>query len=172
MSKAFTVAPGSASGSASVALIPFAELESPVLQNVFAAWQEWRGSGAMPPREKLSLRRLGNALKYISLARVLDDGVDYEFRTIGDAHVQAYGTSYQHRRVSDVITASPKFGRRLKGSYDLVRKSGCAYAFRSEIGWDAPDKRFVLFETCYLPLGAGRVDHILNAAVYAPQDRH
>jgi len=128
----------------------------------------------MPPRERLSLRELGSALKHISLARVLVEGADYEFRIIGDAHVQAYGTSYQNRRVSDVIAAAPKFGRQIKTCYDLVRMTRRGHAFRSEIGWDAPDTRFVLFETCYLPLGAeaGSVDHILNAAVYAPQIRH
>ena len=163
--------PTGASGTPSIEIIALHDLESPVLRKVDGLWQAWRGSARMPPRERLSFRELGGAAKHVSLARVLDGGADYEFRIVGDAHVQALGSSPLYRRLSDVIAAAPKFGQGLKASYDLVRRSGRAWAFRSQIGWDAPDTRFVLFETCYFPLGPGEglVDHILNAAVYAPQ---
>jgi hypothetical protein len=163
--------PTGASGTPSIEVTALADLESPVLRKVAGLWQAWRGAARMPPREKLSLRELAGAVKHISLARVLNGGEDYEFRIVGDAHVQALGAGPLHRRVSDVIAVSPKFGQQIKASYDLVRETRGAWAFRSQIGWDAPDTRFVLFETCYLPLGpdADTVDHILNAAVYAPQ---
>jgi hypothetical protein len=172
MAREFAATAGVSSDASSVEVIALCDIESPILQKIVTAWHNWRGPLAMPPRERLSLRELGSALKYVSLARVLDEGGDYEFRTIGDAHVQAYGTSYQNRRVSDVIAAAPAFGAQIRNCYELVRKTGRALAFRSEIGWDAPDSRFVLFETCYLPMGRECVDHIINAAVYAPQDRH
>jgi hypothetical protein len=163
--------PQNRAASASIELVALCDVESPVLQRAVAAWQGWRGERAMPPRERLSMRELGAATKHISLARVLDGGKDYEFRIIGDAHVQAYGPSAHNRRVSDVLATAPAFGRQIKASYDLVRKTRCGYAFRCRAGWDAPDSRFVLFETCYLPLGddADTVDHILNVAVYASQ---
>jgi len=156
----------------SVEAISLADIESPPVRTIVAAWQKWRGTHALPSRELLSLRDLGAAAKHISLARVVDEGEDYEFRIIGDAHVRAYGTSYQNKRIQDVIAASPRFGKQLKASYDLVRTTRRAYAFRGLIGSDAPDARFTWFETCYLPFGAHQdsVDHILNAAVYAPRN--
>jgi hypothetical protein len=153
----------------SVEAISLADVESPEVATVVAAWNKWRGLHAMPPRERLSPGDLGRAAKHISLARVVGEGDDYEFRIIGDAHVQAYGTSYQNKSLRDVIAASPRFGKQLKASYDLVRTTGRAYAFRGLIGRDAPDAAFAWFETCYLPLGEDGVDHILNAAVYAPR---
>jgi hypothetical protein len=153
----------------SVEAIALADIESPEVAMIAAAWQKWRGLHAVPARETLSLRDLGRAATHVSLARVVGEGEDYEFRIIGDAHVRAYGTSYQNRFVSDVIAASPRFGKQLKASYDLVRTTGRAYAFRGLIGRDAPDTAFAWFETCYLPFGVDGVDHILNAAVYAPR---
>ena len=154
----------------SVEAIALADIESPEVATVVAAWNRWRGLHGMPARERLSPRDLGRAASHISLARVVNDGGDYEFRIIGDVHVQAYGTSYQNKSLKDVIAVSPRFGKQLKASYDLVRTTGRAYAFRGLIGRDAPDAAFAWFETCYLPFGEGGiVDHILNAAVYAPR---
>ncbi|MGD0142561.1 MAG: hypothetical protein ABSC92_05345 [Rhizomicrobium sp.] len=153
----------------SVEAIALGDIESPEVLTIVAAWQKWRGLHAMPARERLTLRDIGGAAAHISLALVLDEGEDYEFRVIGDAHVQAYGTSYQNKTVRDVVAASPRFGKQLKASYDLVRTTGRPYAFRGLIGRDAPDATFAWFETCYLPFGEGSVDHILNAAVYAPR---
>lgn len=153
----------------SVEAIALADIESPEVATIAAAWQKWRGLHAMPSREKLSLRDLGRAAMHVSLARLV--GEDYEFRIIGDAHVQAYGTDFVGKRVSDVVAAAPEFGSRLKTSYDLVRTTGSACAYRGAIGMDIPNARFVRFETCYLPLGdsSGVVDHVLNAAVYTPR---
>ena len=153
----------------SVEAIALADIESVEVATIVAAWNRWRGLHAMPSREKLVPRDLGRAAAHTSLARVVGGGEDYEFRIIGDAHVRAYGTSYQNKLVSDVIAASPRFGKQLKASYDLVRTTGRAYAFRGLIGRDTPDAAFAWFETCYLPFGSDSiVDHVLNAAVYVP----
>jgi hypothetical protein len=153
---------------ASVEVIALEDIESPEIRTVVAAWKKWSGFQAMPSRERLSLHDLGSILANISLARVLDGGDDYEFRIIGDAHVRAYGTNYQGRRVSDVVRAAPKFGKQLKASYDYVRISRQTFSVRGLVGRNAPDAGFAWFETCYLPFGdiKDRVDHILNVAVY------
>jgi hypothetical protein len=154
----------------SVEAIALADIESIEVATIVAAWHKWRGLHTMPTRERILPREFGRAASHTSLARVVGEGEDYEFRIIGDAHVRAYGTSYQNKFVSDVIAASPRFGKQLKASYDLVRTTGRAYAFRGLIGRDTPDAGFSWFETCYLPFGADSVvDHILNAAVYAPR---
>lgn len=155
----------------SVEVIALEEIESPEIQTAIAAWRKWCGFHAMPPRERLSMRDLGSSAANISLARVLDGGDDYEFRIIGDAHVQAYGTSYQNRRVSDVVRAAPRFGKQLKASYDYVRISRHPFSVRGLVGRDTPDAGFAWFETCYLPFGDAKdgVDHIPNVAVYKPR---
>ncbi|HEX2592067.1 MAG TPA: hypothetical protein VHL34_11265 [Rhizomicrobium sp.] len=150
----------------SVEMIPISEVESSAVQRAVATWKKWRGMHAMPSRDKISLRDLGPATRHVSLARVVDDGADYEFRVIGDAHVQAYGTNYQNKRISDVIAVDARFGRQLKASYDLVRITRRPCAFRGTLGYEIQDAHFAWYETCYLPLGDGVVDHIINAAVY------
>jgi hypothetical protein len=161
--------PGKPPEKSSVEVISLSDIESQIVYTVVAAWRKWRGLHAMPPREKLALRDLGPAASHVSLARVIDEGEDYEFRIIGDAHVRAYGTSYQNKRLSDVMRVSPRFGKQLKASYDLVRTSGHPFAVRGLIGQDVPDAGFAWFETCYLPLGTGGVDHVINVAVYTPR---
>jgi hypothetical protein len=152
----------------SVEAISLSDLECPEVLAIVHAWNKWRGFHAFPTRESLDPRDLGRFAANASIVRALDNGADYEFRVIGDAHVRAYGTNFTGMRMRDVIAAAPKFGRLLKASYDLVRTTGRAYAFRGIVGYDAPEARFSWFETCYLPFGPGRgdVDHILNAASY------
>src|SRR5665213_2818433 len=71
------------------------ELQSPETRAIYAIWNERRGSRAMPSRAEVLPRPLARFLRHISLMRVLPDTDDYEFRVIGDAHVQAYGTNAQ-----------------------------------------------------------------------------
>jgi hypothetical protein len=155
----------------SIETVHFPDLESFEVRRMAAAWQTLRGARLMPSRDALSLRDLKSIAPNISVVRVMDDGEDYEFRIIGDAHVQAYGVSYQGRRLSDVMRDSPRFGRQLKSSYEMIRTARHPSAFRGFIGRDVPDARFAWFETAYFPFGStdDDVDHIVNAAVYTPR---
>jgi hypothetical protein len=154
----------------SVEPIALGDIESSEVALVVRAWQKWRGFHAMPARSKIDPRDLGAALRNVSLVAVVNEGDDYDFRVIGDAHVEAYGRNFTGRSMRDVIGTSPKFGRLLKASFDLVRSTGRPYAFRGTMGYDAPDANFAWFETCYLPFGeAGMpVSFIVNAASYRP----
>lgn len=151
-----------------VQVIAPADAESVAVRHVVQVWRRWCGFSAMPTCAKLCPRDLGRTLPNISLARVIS-GSDYEFVIIGDRHVQAYGHSYQGRRLSEVIAAAPRFGRQLQASYDFVRTTGQPLGFRGMIGHDVPDARFAWFETVYLPLGSSGtgVDHVLNVATYS-----
>jgi len=155
----------------SVVPIAFADIESERVRTVYEAWDRWRGIRTMPTREEIVMRDLGNAAANISLVHVLPQGNDYEFRVIGAAHAQAYDLNFQGRRMSDALGFSPRFGKILKSSYDMVCAMRRPYAFRGVIGRDAPSARFVRFETCYLPLGPSpdKVDYVMNAAFYTPR---
>ncbi|HEY8950919.1 MAG TPA: PAS domain-containing protein [Rhizomicrobium sp.] len=156
----------------SVVPIAFEDIESERVRAVYLAWLRWRGSRPMPTRDEISLRDLGNAAANISLVHAMPEENDYEFRIIGDAHIQAYeGLNLQGKRMSDALAISPRHAKILKSSYDMVCAMRRPYAFRGRIGRDAPKARFVRFETCYLPLGPSpdEVDYVINAAFYTPR---
>jgi hypothetical protein len=152
---------------AQVAAIGIADVACDETLALVRAWKKWRGWHAMPSYRAWLEGDIGRALAHASIAKVVDGGRDYEFEFIGDAHVRAYGVNHQGKRVSDIAQLSPRFGRQLKASYDLVRISGHPHAFQGAIDAERAGSRFVWFETAYLPLGEhGDVGHILNAAVY------
>jgi hypothetical protein len=154
-----------------VAAIGLADVACSQTLAIVQAWKKWRGWHAMPASSMLSDADLGGHIAHASVARVVDGGRDYEFDFIGEAHLRAYGANHQSRRVSDIARLSPRFGRQLKASYDLVRISGHPHAFQGTLGTESADARFVWFETAYLPLGEqGTVDCVLNAAVYRLRD--
>lgn len=153
--------------STSVSAIGLADIACEATLALVHAWKKWRGWHAMPSYRSWIDADLGPHHEHASMARVIDGGHDYEFEFIGDAHVRAYGMNHQGKRVSDIARLSPRFGKQLKASYDLVRISGHPHAFQGAIGDTDSSARFVWFETAYLPFGAsGSVDCILNAAVY------
>jgi hypothetical protein len=155
----------------SVVPIAFEDIKSERVRTVYEAWLRWRGARPMPTRHEIALRDVGNAAANISLVHVLPQESDYEFRVIGDAHIQAYGVNFQDKRMSDALNFAPRHGKILKASYDMICAMRRPYAFRGIVGRDAPKARFVWFETCYLPLGPSpdEVDYIMNAAVYGPR---
>ena len=152
----------------SVEPIALSDVESLEVHSIIAVWHKWRGLHAIPAHDRMDLRDFGQSLENVSIVQVEDNGADYAFVAIGAAHVRAYGTNFTGRHLRHVAAVSPKFGKLLKATYDLVRTTGRPYAFRGIVGADAVESRFSAFETCYLPLGsnASSVSHILNAASY------
>ena len=154
-----------------VTAIGLADVQCAETRAIVLAWKKWRRWQSMPASSALSDADLGRHIAHASVACVIDDGHDYEFEFIGDAHIRAYGANHCGRRISDVAQLSPRFGQQLKASYDLVRITGNPHAFQGSLAAESADARFVWFETVYLPLGEdGVVDRILNAAVYRLRD--
>ena len=154
-----------------VSAIGLSDLAGAETKALAQAWKKWRGWHSMPSSRTWTQSNLGRWAAHASIARVIDGGGDYAFEFIGSAHVHAYGVNHQGRRVSDIMNLSPRFGRQLKASYDLVRISGHPHAFQGAIGAEDSQARFVRFETAYLPLGDdGTVDVVLNAAFYQMRD--
>ncbi|MEJ0025269.1 MAG: PAS domain-containing protein [Rhizomicrobium sp.] len=164
----------SVTGQATVVEIAPRDVESQDIRDVLAVWNARRGAHAMPTREDVLPRPLGRLLRNVSLVKVIDGGADYEFRVVGDVHVQAYGVNSQGTRISELI-ASPtwsQFGDVLKRSYDLVRLRRAPVGFRGSIRREVAQARFDWAETLYMPLrnAADEVEYILNASVYRPRD--
>lgn len=154
----------------SVAAIAPAELEAPDLLDILAIWNEKRAGRLLPARGDVLPGPMGRRLRNVSLLSVLDG--DYEFRIIGDTHVQAYGARHQGKRLSEVIAMAPGFGDALKKSVDIVVRKRIPIAYRGAIGRDVGEARFVWLETLFLPLGSTdeAVDHVMTASVYVPRD--
>ena len=154
----------------SVAAIPPAELEARELLEIYAVWNRHKADRVMPSRTDVLPSPMGRHIKNISLLSVLDG--DYEFRIIGEAHIQAYGERHQGKLLSEVTALAPAFGSVLKRSVDIVVRKRIPIAYRGAIGRDVGNARFVWIETMFLPLGQtdDAVDHVMTASVYVPRN--
>lgn len=159
-------------GTSAVKSIAHGELRSPELVAVQTIWSSRAGAAGVPTRDALLPRPLAPYLRHISLVRWMAEERDYEFRFVGDAHVQAYGfASDPGYRLGTFETAEPGFAAFIRSAYDRTRTRRTPLAYRGIIGHDFPHSRFTWFETLYLPL-RGRsdaVDYVLNASMYAPR---
>ncbi|HWD26365.1 MAG TPA: PAS domain-containing protein [Rhizomicrobium sp.] len=136
-----------------------------------AYWRSIKAGRVMPARSELNPRAMMGILRNIVLMRVLDGGADYEYRIAGDAYVQAYGASIKDARLSQVIAASPEFGKMVRDIYEHVRTTAGPFAMRGWVGREIKDARFAYYESCFLPLGedGATVDHILVVSIYVPK---
>jgi len=151
--------------------IGFEEIESPLVRKGLDYWQRLCDGRRFPARADLSPREMGGLLRNIVLMRVLDQGEDFEFRIVGDAHVIAHGFSMQGLKISDVDGFSPGYGSVLKRLYDRVVRKGEPYALRGWLERGETHKQYIYTESAFMPLGQGEtVDHVFTVSVYVPRD--
>jgi hypothetical protein len=151
-------------------IVHFTRLEAAVPQRAATRWKALAGARRFPCVPDGVLETIShNAI----LVRVLDDGNDYEYRSVGDALVSGFGEDFSGRRLSDIIASTPRFGIGLKMLYEMVRSSGEALYYRGWVGADMPGAHFVYYESAVLPFGQDedRVDHILVASMLVLRDQ-
>jgi hypothetical protein len=153
---------------------PTVQIVSPETLNsapVSAAWRYWnalRGTRPFPARGELVPREMASFLRNIVLVRVIDGGKDYEYRIVGDAHVQAHGFDFRHLRLTQVEATKVDFSTR--ATYEHVRNTATPFAVRGWIGLHIINARFSYHESVFLPLGTnGVVDHLLIVSAYTPR---
>jgi hypothetical protein len=158
--------PESASG-----IIALDAVESPILQQAIAYWRRLKRERTYPSRQEMTPRELAPLLRHVALIRLLDDG-DYEYRIVGDAHVQSHGFSMQGRKVSEIDRYSPGYGPVLKSLYDRAVRRRDVYAFRGWMERGEQNKQYIYSESVFMPLGPDEatIDHVLNFSVYTPRD--
>ena len=144
------------------------DIHSATVQRGLALWNRARGDRRFPARADVTPRMLSDLLRHTTLARVLEDGPDYELRIVGDALVQMQGRSFQGMSLSEIDLVLPGHGSAVRAVYDEVCKRRAPLAVR---GWYTrqADKHTVFQESLVVPLGnrEGTVDHILAFATYA-----
>jgi hypothetical protein len=150
-------------------IVDIAQLEAVVVQRAAARWQALRGTRRFPFQPDGVLEQVAsNAI----LVRVLGEGDDYEYLSVGDALVAGFREDFSGRRLSDIIAITPRFGLGLKMLYEMVR-SGCEpLYYRGWVGADMPDAEFLYYESAVLPFGRdeARVDHILVTSMLVLRD--
>jgi hypothetical protein len=159
--------PASASG-----VIPLDAIESPIVLQGLDYWRRLSGARPYPARQDMMPRELSPLLRNIVLLRLVDDGQDYEYRIVGDAHVISHGFSMQGLRVSDVDKFSPGYGPVLKSLYDRAVRKRAAFAFRGWMERGERNKQYIYSESVMMPMGPDEatIDHVLNFSVYMPRD--
>ena len=150
------------------------QLEAAPVQSAMARWQALKGATRFPPSPDGVLAVVpGNAI----LVRVMDEGNDYEYRSVGAALVAGFGEDFSGRRLSDIIAVTPRFGIGLRMLYEMVRSSGEPLCYRGWVGADMPGALFVYYESAVLPFGQDetrdetKVDHILVVSMLVLRDQ-
>jgi hypothetical protein len=144
------------------------QVEAPVVRAGIGYWKRLCGQRKFPARTEVTPRDILGLLRNTILLRVVDDGADYEYRIVGDAHVIAHGFSAQGMRLSDLGAIAGGYEKVLKSLYDMPVRTSSPFAVR---GWLARgEDEFIYSETVLLPLGPDEttVDHVLNFSVYVP----
>lgn len=151
--------------------LPIDEAVNPFVKMAVAYWRSVCGQRRFPARADLSLRGLAAILPYAVILSVIEAGVDYEFRYVGDAQRQAFKTSFRGMRVTQIEAAAPQLGAMLREVYELARADGAPFIVRGRNAADPADSKLLYHETVFLPLGAaaGAVDHLLVVGVQIPE---
>ena len=153
-------------------IISLDSIESPILRQGVDYWRALKGARTYPSRGDIKPRDLTLLLRNVVLLKVIDEGQDYEYRIVGDAHVISHGFSMQGRRVSEVDNFSPGYGAVLKSLYDRAVRKRDVYAFRGWMERGERDMPFMYSESVFMPMGPDEstIDHVLNISVYTPRD--
>lgn len=147
-------------------IVAMTQLEAVAAQSAMARWQVLKGARPFPPEPDGVLAVVpGNTI----LVQVMEDGSDYEYRSVGAALVEGFGEDFSGRRLSDIIAVTPRFGLGLKMLYEMVRSSGEPLCYRGWVGADMPGARFVYYESAILPFGVDAVDHIMVVSTLVPR---
>lgn len=69
---------------------------------LFAVWQHAAAGRAAPRREDITMKMLRHLTQWMWLAEVLDDGLDFRFRLVGDGLVQFFGVNHTGEHIGSL----------------------------------------------------------------------
>jgi hypothetical protein len=143
---------------------------NPLVKTGVDYWLSLCGQRRFPARDKLALRGMATFLPCTVIAGVVDDGADYEYRYVGEAQRQAFGTYFKGMRVTQIEAALPELGAILRSAYEQVRSTGASFLVRGRVDHEPARSQCRYHETAFLPLGASdaAVDHLLIVGVQVP----
>jgi hypothetical protein len=139
------------------------DLQCPQLRFGFDHWKRLRGDQRFPSRDAVRLSDLRGAAGHMILVKVIDGGIDFELRIVGQSAEQAFRVRLHRALLSHLSTQAPKEAELARKAYRRVIRTGVPAAYRMHVGSDLPEVRFKKAEFVQLPLGSGaQVDHVLT----------
>jgi hypothetical protein len=151
-------------------VIDLDSVENNLVRAGLGYWRRLKGARAFPSRQEIVPRDIAGLLRNVILVKVINAGEDYEFRIVGDAHVQMSGFNMQGSHMRDLKRVSPGFAAALQKLYARVLETRQPFALRGVM--DRPGQAPMSSESVLLPMGQedSVVDHILVFSVYIPKD--
>jgi len=143
---------------------------NPLVKTGVDYWLSLCGQCRFPARAKLAFRGMATFLPHSVIVSVVDNGADYEYRYVGEAQRQAFGTYFKGIRVTQIEAALPELGAMLRSAYEQVRATGAPLLVRGRVDHEPARSQLRYHETAFLPLGASdaAVDHLLIVGVQVP----
>jgi hypothetical protein len=151
-------------------IIAASELEAAAARGAVADWQAARGTRHFPLAPDQVMEPVhANTI----LVKVIGQGEDYEYCSVGEGLVAGFGEDFSGRRLSEIEATTPRFGLGLRMLYEMVRASGEPLCYRGWAGADMPGAQFVYYESAILPFGRNetQVDHVLVVSVLVLRDQ-
>jgi hypothetical protein len=146
--------------------VPIEQLQSSILHQIKCIWDGKRNGRAYPERNDLRPHDFAPFLRHLSLARVIEEGNDFEIRIVGDEIVQAYGENVSGRMLSSL---SDLVGEAMVDAYLSVTNEGEPILLQGF--FERTRNHTFRREVILLPLGSdGRVNFVLSAGMLMPRD--
>jgi len=143
------------------------EIASPIIHEGLAYWRSKCAGRPFPSRADINPAEIKRLLPNVILARMIDDGRDYEFRIVGEATVTAHGFNSLNTRVSDLDKHVRGYTAMMMDLFGRIRRSGRPFAAKGTLVH--LDRGFKQYESLYMPLGPDEktIDHMIAFTDYS-----
>ena len=147
--------------------IGLAQIKSAQLQDMLDLWTLKKGRRRFPAREDITPRDMKSFLRNVTLIRITNDGMDFEYRVMGDAVMQAWGRSFVGMDAAQLNDIRGGMGDVMQRICASVAGRGEPLVVRGELS--KGEFEHIGQECLFLPLGSGdqTVDHVLGVSAFA-----
>lgn len=146
-------------------------VEDPIVRDGIAYWRSLCRGRLFPARADVTPNAMRKLLSHTILTRVVDGGADYEYRIVGQVHVDLHRIPFHGERLMKLKGFDVPYRALLKSLYDEVVETRAPVGNRSALRMADRVSEHLRSESAFLPLGDAdaAVDHVLVFATYASQ---
>lgn len=146
--------------------VSFQTIESEVLQQVLAYWQEMREGAQLPLMNKLDPVKMGRWLSHITIVEVQCDPLAFVYRLTGEKLELAHGAGIKGTDVRAVNEAVPGMGDALHVMYKKLIEYKRPLALRGDMVMKNPSLKGIELFILPISLDGENVDRLMNVAHY------
>jgi hypothetical protein len=145
-------------------------VEDPIVRDGIAYWRSLCRGRAFPARADVTPHAMKKLLSHTIITRVVDGGTDYEYRIVGQVHVDIHPIPLQGGRLMKLEGLGTPYRTLLKSLYDEVVQTRAPISNRAAMKAADGGPAGLRSVSAFLPLGDSdaAVDHVLVFATYAP----